>query len=145
MEMAPAMSSAIPPRTTSFESPREERPAVRANGTVSPSERPMMLYPDQKMCYNTVVVATHTSLTTSGSMRVRSSFLSSLQQIPSARECRAHLACRGVTTSGSVWSIGHTGALELEEEPCLWGRGTTVATEEIELSDADMVEMAKVL
>jgi len=51
MEMAPAMSSAMPPRTTSFELPREERPAVRANGTVSPSERPIMLYPDQKMCY----------------------------------------------------------------------------------------------
>ena len=44
IEMAPAMSSAIPPRMTSLDSPSEERPAVRAKGTVSPSERPMTLW-----------------------------------------------------------------------------------------------------
>ena len=44
MEIAPAISSAIPPKMTSFESPRDERPAVKADGTVSPSERPMPLY-----------------------------------------------------------------------------------------------------
>ena len=43
IEIAPAMSSAIPPRMTSLDSPRDERPAVRANGTVRPSERPMTL------------------------------------------------------------------------------------------------------
>ncbi len=43
IEIAPAMSSAMPPRTTSLDSPRDERPAVRANGTVRPSERPMTL------------------------------------------------------------------------------------------------------
>lgn len=43
IEIAPAISSAIPPKTTSFEFPRDERPAVKANGTVSPSERPMTL------------------------------------------------------------------------------------------------------
>lgn len=45
MEMAPAMSSATPPNTTSFDSPRDESPAVRANGTVSPSESPITLFP----------------------------------------------------------------------------------------------------
>jgi hypothetical protein len=43
IEIAPAMSSAMPPRMTSLDSPRDERPAVRANGTVRPSERPMTL------------------------------------------------------------------------------------------------------
>ena len=42
MERAPAMSSARPPRTTSFVSPMEAKPAVRANGTVMPSDTPMM-------------------------------------------------------------------------------------------------------
>lgn len=44
MEIAPAMSSATPPKTTSFDSPRLDRPAVSANGTVRPSERPMTLW-----------------------------------------------------------------------------------------------------
>ena len=44
IEIAPAISSAIPLKMTSFEFPRDERPAVKANGTVSPSERPMTLY-----------------------------------------------------------------------------------------------------
>lgn len=43
MEMAPANNSATPPKTTIFDSPREERPAARAKGTVRPSERPMTL------------------------------------------------------------------------------------------------------
>lgn len=46
MEMAPAMSSAIPPRTTSLDSPSDDRPAVNAKGTVNPSERPMTLSVD---------------------------------------------------------------------------------------------------
>jgi len=40
MEIAPAMSSANPPYTTTLVFPRAERPAVKANGTVKPSERP---------------------------------------------------------------------------------------------------------
>jgi hypothetical protein len=40
IEMAPAASSASPPRTTTFVFPSAESPALRANGTVSPSERP---------------------------------------------------------------------------------------------------------
>ena len=43
IEIAPAMSSATPPRTTSLDFPSDERPAVRANGTVRPSERPITL------------------------------------------------------------------------------------------------------
>jgi hypothetical protein len=43
MEMAPAQSSARPAVTTNREEPIEDRPAVRAKGTVSPSERPIML------------------------------------------------------------------------------------------------------
>ena len=42
MEIAPAMSSASPPRTTKRVSPSDDKPAVRANGTVNPSESPMM-------------------------------------------------------------------------------------------------------
>lgn len=40
MDIAPATSSANPPTTTTLEFPRAERPALRANGTVNPSERP---------------------------------------------------------------------------------------------------------
>lgn len=40
--MAPAKSSANPPRMTSREEPRLERPAVSAKGTVRPSLKPMM-------------------------------------------------------------------------------------------------------
>jgi hypothetical protein len=43
IEIAPAMSSATPPTMTSLDSPRDERPAVRANGTVRPSESPITL------------------------------------------------------------------------------------------------------
>ena len=42
IEMAPAASSASPPSTTTFVFPSADRPALRANGTVSPSERPRM-------------------------------------------------------------------------------------------------------
>ncbi len=43
MEIVPAMSSATPPSTTSFEFPKLDSPAVRAKGTVKPSDRPMIL------------------------------------------------------------------------------------------------------
>lgn len=43
IEIAPAMSSAIPPATTNLEVPKDERPAARAKGTVKPSESPMTL------------------------------------------------------------------------------------------------------
>jgi hypothetical protein len=39
--MAPAISSANPPYTTTFVSPSADNPAVNAKGTVNPSERPM--------------------------------------------------------------------------------------------------------
>jgi hypothetical protein len=42
MEIAPAISSANPPYTTTLVSLSAESPAVRAKGTVKPSERPMM-------------------------------------------------------------------------------------------------------
>ena len=42
MLIAPLNSSAKPPMMTSFALPREDRPAVRAKGTVSPSANPMM-------------------------------------------------------------------------------------------------------
>jgi len=42
MEIAPAVNSARPARTTTFVSPRVDRPALRAKGTVNPSERPIM-------------------------------------------------------------------------------------------------------
>ena len=43
IEIAPAQSSARPPVTTSFELPSDDSPAVKAKGTVRPSERPMIL------------------------------------------------------------------------------------------------------
>lgn len=43
MLIMPEMSSARPPMMTRRVLPREERPAVRAKGTVSPSEKPMMM------------------------------------------------------------------------------------------------------
>ena len=42
IEMAPAINSARPPSTTRRALPRDDKPAVRAKGTVNPSERPMM-------------------------------------------------------------------------------------------------------
>lgn len=42
IDIAPAISSARPPNTTSLVSPKEAKPAVRANGTVMPSDTPMM-------------------------------------------------------------------------------------------------------
>lgn len=42
MEMAPAASSARPPRTTTFVLPRADKPADRAKGTVNPSDKPRM-------------------------------------------------------------------------------------------------------
>lgn len=40
MEIAPAASSARPPNTTTLVFPNAERPALKAKGTVNPSERP---------------------------------------------------------------------------------------------------------
>lgn len=40
MEIAPAASSARPPRTTTLVFPRADKPADRAKGTVRPSDRP---------------------------------------------------------------------------------------------------------
>ncbi|PHH73191.1 hypothetical protein CDD83_4797 [Cordyceps sp. RAO-2017] len=42
MLIMPEKSSARPPRMTSRVLPSDDRPAVSANGTVSPSEKPMM-------------------------------------------------------------------------------------------------------
>lgn len=43
IDSAPEMSSAIPPTTTMRLEPMAASPAVRPNGTVKPSERPMMM------------------------------------------------------------------------------------------------------
>lgn len=43
IDIAPAKSSAIPPRTTIFDSPSDDRPAASAKGTVRPSDKPMTL------------------------------------------------------------------------------------------------------
>ena len=95
------MSSATPPSTTSRDSPKLERPAVSAKGTVRPSERPMMLGTarDPSARASDREGETYTSRTTSGSMRWRSSSpLSSLQQTPSRLLlCLSHLAGRGVS------------------------------------------------
>lgn len=40
IEIAPAINSANPPRTTTLVSPRADNPALSANGTVSPSDMP---------------------------------------------------------------------------------------------------------
>lgn len=42
MDIAPAANSANPPSTTTLVSPSAERPALRANGTVRPSDKPRM-------------------------------------------------------------------------------------------------------
>ena len=42
MLIAPATSSASPPKTTTLASPRAERPAVSAKGTVRPSDSPIV-------------------------------------------------------------------------------------------------------
>lgn len=42
IDIAPAISSANPPYITTLVSPRADKPAVRANGTVRPSERPII-------------------------------------------------------------------------------------------------------
>lgn len=111
IDIAPAMSSATPPRTTSLDSPREDRPAVRAKGTVRPSERPITLglYEDKKLKKKRLK-RPHTSRTMSGSMSVRSSAFSSLQQMPSWRLGLAQLAGKGTVTPERDEVMGHTGA-----------------------------------
>ena len=47
----------------------------------------------------------------SGSTKVRSSSMSSLQQMPSGPKAVVHLGADGVWTGGAVLSIGHTGGL----------------------------------
>lgn len=42
IDIEPATISAIPPKTTTLVSSNADKPAVRANGTVMPSERPMI-------------------------------------------------------------------------------------------------------
>ena len=42
MDMAPAINSASPPYTTTLEDPNADRPAVSANGTVKPSDNPIV-------------------------------------------------------------------------------------------------------
>jgi len=49
IDTAPAMSTARPARTANLGSQREERPAMRAKGTVRLSERPTMLYVGGKL------------------------------------------------------------------------------------------------
>jgi hypothetical protein len=103
--IAPAISSATPPSTTSLESPIELRPAVRAKGTVKPSDKPMTLKIESRTDKLKSALKkwpstrlTYTSRTTAGSISVRSSSpFRSLQQIPSRPSvCLAHLAGRGV-------------------------------------------------
>jgi len=43
IEIAPAQSSARPPVTTSRELPNPDNPAVKAKGTVNPSDNPTIL------------------------------------------------------------------------------------------------------
>jgi hypothetical protein len=40
--MAPAINSARPPKMTTLVDPKADKPAVKAKGTVRPSERPMV-------------------------------------------------------------------------------------------------------
>lgn len=42
IEIAPAASSARPPRTTTLVLPNADRPALKAKGTVKPSDSPRM-------------------------------------------------------------------------------------------------------
>jgi len=86
---------------------------------------------------------TYTSRTTSGSINVRSSCISSLQQTPS-RLVLEHLADAGVGTPGAAASMGHTGGfLCFTAVSGRGGRGTTVAVEEVcessEWPEVDMV------
>ena len=59
MDIAPAISSAMPPSTTSLDSPRDDKPAVSANGTVRPSERPITLLIISAAIYGTSGVGGH--------------------------------------------------------------------------------------
>ena len=56
---------------------------------------------------------------------MRSSFLSSLQQIPPARLALAHLEIRGVSTPLSAFSMGQTGIFDwFGDVPSFVGSGT---------------------
>lgn len=94
--MAPAQSSARPPVTTSVEEPSDDRPAVKANGTVRPSDRPMILCQGISVNPRISIGTTHTSRTISGEMRcLSSSPLRSLQQVP--RSWTPHLDVSGAS------------------------------------------------
>jgi hypothetical protein len=112
------MSSATPPRTTTRDEPREERPAVRAKGTVRPS------YPTGHQSWTKVgfkgmpterpITA---SRTISGSTSWRSSSgLSSRQQTPCrSSTCLAHFAGSGASSPLTAASMAHTGGLDVSD------------------------------
>jgi len=64
MDMAPDTNSAIPPVITNLESPKDDKPAVNANGTVNPSDNPMMISDitlGSKVLKNAVMLSTPSS------------------------------------------------------------------------------------
>jgi hypothetical protein len=74
-------------------------------------------------------VKTHTSRTTSGSMRVRSSPLRSLQQTPSGRTWREQLAGSGIGWEvGATASMAQTGGFAEFSDGSGRGRGTEGAS-----------------
>lgn len=79
---------------------------------------------------------TYTSRTTSGSMRVRSSPLRSLQQTPSGRAWREQLAASGIGWElGAAASKAHTGGFVEFSEASGRRRGTEGAGAESEEED----------
>ena len=60
MLMAPAINSASPPYTTTLEDPNADRPAVSANGTVKPSDNPIVAS-DMRRFVNALFVFAGTS------------------------------------------------------------------------------------
>ena len=135
--MAPAHNSARPPVTTSFDEPSDDNPAVRAKGTVKPSDNPIIL-PSAK-CVAQARRA-YTSRTISGEMRCRSSSsLRSLQHVP--RVCTPHLLPRGCSSDKIPWScccrVRGTGASGASTDhtvclglPSFFGSDTAVVDDE---------------
>lgn len=83
-----------------------------------------------------VTKVTYTSRTTSGSIRVRSSCFSSLQQTPSARETLSHFELSGVESVVIEFVIGQTGGL-VAFRPSSMRRGSATATAAVEGSDIE--------
>ena len=110
MDIVPAMSSATPPRTTIFEFPKLESPAVKAKGTVNPSDKPIILCGVAQswsaLSFRLQTKSTHASRTTSGFNRCLSSFpFRSLQHSPFRdRLCLSHFV-----------SMSHSGMLSFKE------------------------------